>query len=211
MGTLEGNCSVTICKLCVNKANMLPFNNDIESCLEKLQNGGLILYPTDTVWGIGCDATNPEAVEKIYRLKKRTDTKAMIVLVADEKDILKYVTQPELQIFDYIKGVNRPTTVIYDGAVELAENLLAADGSVAIRICEEEFCKNLIKRFRKPLVSTSANISGYPSPLCFKDIEPIIADGVDYVVNYRQDDTEYRKPSSIIKWEKDGTLSIIRP
>ncbi|MDB5212042.1 MAG: threonylcarbamoyl-AMP synthase [Sediminibacterium sp.] len=190
---------------------MLPFNNDIECCLEKLSEGGLILYPTDTVWGIGCDATDPVAVDRIYRLKKRSDTKAMIVLVADERDILKYVTQPELQIFDYIKGVNKPTTVIYEGAVELADNLLAEDGSVAIRICEDEFCRNLIKRFRKPLVSTSANISGYPSPPCFKDIEPIIIDGVDYVVNHRQDDTEYRKPSSIIKWEKNGTLSIIRP
>lgn len=190
---------------------MLPFNNDIEPCLEKLLQGGLILYPTDTVWGIGCDATNAEAVDKIYQLKKRSDTKAMIVLVADEKDILHYVTQPELQIFDYIKGVNRPTTVIYEGAIELADNLLAADGSVAIRICEDEFCKNLIKRFRKPIVSTSANISGYPSPQCFKDIEPLILDGVDYVVNYRQDDTESRKPSSIVKWEKDGTLTIIRP
>jgi L-threonylcarbamoyladenylate synthase len=190
---------------------MLPFNNDIECCLEKLTQGGLILYPTDTVWGIGCDATNPEAVDRIYHLKKRSDTKAMIVLVADERDILKYVTQPELQIFDYIKGVNRPTTVIYEGAVELAGNLLAEDGSVAIRICEDEFCRNLIKRFRKPIVSTSANISGYPAPQCFKDIEPIISGGVDYVVNYRQEDMEYRKPSSIVKWEKDGTLSIIRP
>jgi L-threonylcarbamoyladenylate synthase len=190
---------------------MLPFNNDIEPCLEVLQKGGLILYPTDTIWGIGCDATNPEAVARIYELKKRSDTKAMIVLVADEKDILHYVTQPGLQIFDYIKGVNRPTTVIYDGAIELADNLLAADGSVAIRICEDEFCKNLIKRFRKPVVSSSANLSGYPAPQCFKDIEPVIIDGVDYVVNYRQDDTEYKKPSSIIKWEKDGTLSIIRP
>jgi L-threonylcarbamoyladenylate synthase len=190
---------------------MIPFSNDIERCLEQLHKGGLILYPTDTVWGIGCDATNSEAVDRIYQLKKRSDTKAMIVLVADEKDILKYVTQPELQIFDYIKGVNRPTTVIYEGAIELADNLLAGDGSVAIRICEDDFCKNLIKRFRKPLVSTSANISGYPSPKYFKEIEPIIMDGVDYVVNYRQDDTESRKPSSIIKWEKDGTLSIIRP
>ena len=190
---------------------MLPFNNDIEPCLEKLLQGGLILYPTDTVWGIGCDATNAVAVDRIYQLKKRSDTKAMIVLVADEKDILRYVTQPGLQIFDYIKGVNRPTTVIYDGAIELADNLLAADGSVAIRICEDEFCKNLIKRFKKPLVSTSANISGYPAPQCFKEIEPVIIHGVDFVVNYRQDDTEYQKPSSIIKWEKDGTLSIIRP
>ncbi len=190
---------------------MLPFNNDIEPCLEKLQQGGLILYPTDTVWGIGCDATNAEAVARIYALKKRADHKAMIVLVADERDILRYVTQPKLKIFDYIKGVQRPTTVIYEGAIELAENLLAADGSVGIRICEDEFCKHLIKRFRKPLVSTSANLSGYPAPQCFKDIEPIIKDGVDYVVNYRQDDTEFRKPSSVIKWEKDGSLSIIRP
>lgn len=189
---------------------MLPFNNDIESCLEKLSAGGLILYPTDTVWGIGCDATNPEAVAKIYQLKKRQDSLSMIVLVAEEKDILTYVTQPDLQIFDYIKGVNRPTTVIYEGAIELAENLLAEDGSVAIRICEEPFCKHLIKRFRKPIVSTSANISGYPAPLCFKDIEPAIREGVDYVVQYRQEDTEYRKPSSIIKWEKDGSLTILR-
>jgi L-threonylcarbamoyladenylate synthase len=190
---------------------MLPFSNDIDYCLEKLQEGGLILYPTDTVWGIGCDATDPVAVNKIYQLKQRTDTRSMIVLVADEREILKYVTQPELQIFDYIKGVTRPTTVIYEGAVELAENLLAEDGSVAIRICEDEFCKNLIKRFRKPIVSTSANISGYPAPMCFKDIEPAIVNSVDYVVSHRQEETEYRKPSSIIKWEKDGTLTIIRP
>ncbi len=190
---------------------MLPFSNDIEYSLEKLEEGGLILYPTDTVWGIGCDATNPEAVEKVYRLKKRPDTKALIVLVADERDILRYVTQTELQIFDYIKGVQKPTTVIYEGAVELAENLLAPDGSVAIRICEDEFCRHLIKRFRKPIVSTSANISGYPSPACFSDIEPTILNGVDYVVQYRQEETEYQKPSSIVKWEKDGSLSIIRP
>jgi L-threonylcarbamoyladenylate synthase len=189
---------------------MLPFNNDIEACLEKLSTGGLILYPTDTVWGIGCDATHPDAVAKIYQLKKRQESISMIVLVAEEKDILTYVTQPDLQIFDYIKGVNRPTTVIYDGAIALAENLLGEDGSVAIRICEEPFCKHLIKRFRKPIVSTSANISGYPSPLCFKDIEPAIRDGVDYIVQYRQEDTEYRKPSSIIKWEKDGSLTILR-
>lgn len=190
---------------------MLPFNNDIEACLEKLQQGCLILYPTDTVWGIGCDATNPDAVARIYELKRRSDSKAMIVLVGDERDILQYVSQPELQIFDYIKGVNKPTTVIYEGAVGLAENLVADDGSVAIRICEEPFCKHLIKRFRKPIVSTSANISGYPSPQTFKEIEQVIIEGVDYVVNYRQDDTEYRKPSSIVKWQKDGSLSIIRP
>ncbi len=189
---------------------MLPYNDDIEHCLEKLQEGGLILYPTDTVWGIGCDATNSEAVDKIYQLKKRLDIKAMIVLVADEKEILKYVTQPGLQIFDFIKGVKKPTTVIYDGAIELSENLLAEDGSVAIRICDDEFCKHLIRRLKKSIVSTSANISGYPPPLCFSDIDTIIVNGVDYVVKYRQDEMEPGYPSSIIKWEKDGTLSIIR-
>ncbi|GAC1394953.1 MAG: L-threonylcarbamoyladenylate synthase [Sediminibacterium sp.] len=190
---------------------MLPFQKDMEACLKTLQDGGLILYPTDTIWGIGCDATNESAVSNIYQLKQRADSKAMIILVADEKDILRHVTQPDLQIFDYIKGVNKPTTVIYEGGVGLAGNLLAADGSVAIRICEDVFCKHLIKRFRKPIVSTSANVSGYPAPQCFKDIEPTILHGVDYVVNYRQEEDEHARPSSIIKWEKDGTLSIIRP
>ena len=189
---------------------MLPFNNDIEPCLEKLLNGELILYPTDTVWGIGCDATNREAVEKIFKLKQRADSKAMIVLVPEEKDILQYVTQPALQIFDYIKGIQRPTTVIYEGAIGLADNLIGEDGSVAIRICEDPFCKQLLKRFKKPLVSTSANMSGYPPPPCFKDIEPAIINGVDYVVQYRQEEEEFRKPSSVIKWEKNGSLSIIR-
>ena len=190
---------------------MLPFEKDIEPCLKQLREGGLILYPTDTVWGIGCDATNPEAVAKIYALKRRSDSKAMIVLVADERDILRYVSQPDLQVFDYIKGVAKPTTVIYDGAVDLAENLPAPDGSIAIRICHDSFCRHLIKRFRKPVVSTSANLSGYPAPMNFRDIEPVVREGVDYVVNYRQDDNEYKKPSSIIKWEKDGTLIVIRP
>ena len=190
---------------------MLAFQQDIEACLEVLRKGGLILYPTDTIWGIGCDATNVAAVNKIYQLKRRSDSKAMIILVADEKDILHYVTQPDLQIFDYIKGVSKPTTDIYEGGVGLADNLLAEDGSVAIRICEDAFYKHLIKRFRKPLVSTSANLSGYPAPQCFKDIEPVISNGVDYVVKYRRNEEDYAKPSSIIKWEKDGTLSIIRP
>jgi L-threonylcarbamoyladenylate synthase len=190
---------------------MLPFQQDIDACLDVLQKGGLILYPTDTIWGIGCDATNEEAVNRIYRLKQRPDSKAMVILVADEKEILRHVTQPDLQIFDYIKGVSKPTTVIYEGGTGLAPNLLASDGSVAIRICGDPFCKHLIKRLRKPLVSTSANLSGYPAPQCFRDIEPIIHGGVDYVVKYRSNEEDYARPSSIIKWEKDGTLSIIRP
>ncbi|MBU3743484.1 MAG: Sua5/YciO/YrdC/YwlC family protein, partial [Sediminibacterium sp.] len=135
-----------------------PFQYDLDQCLQVLTAGGIILYPTDTIWGIGCDATNEAAVEKIYQLKQRKDHKAMIVLVAEERDILQYVAMPDLQVFDYIKGVHRPTTVIYDHAVGLAENLLAEDGSVGIRICDDLFCRHLIKRFRKPIVSTSANM-----------------------------------------------------
>jgi L-threonylcarbamoyladenylate synthase len=189
----------------------IAFANDIEKSLEVLHNGGLILYPTDTIWGIGCDATNEVAVEKIYNLKNRSDKKAMIILVADEKDILTYVTQPDLLIFDYIKEIQKPTTVIYEGGIGLAENLINIDGSVAIRIVKEPFCKDLIKRFRKPIVSTSANISGYPSPLVFGDIDAAIKDGVDYIVEYRQDDLTPSTPSAIIKWNTNGSYNVIRP
>ncbi len=188
----------------------MDFSADINSCLAVLQNGGIILYPTDTVWGIGCDATNAVAVQKIYAIKQREDAKKMIVLAASERDILKYTTQPDLAVFDYLKTVTKPTTVIYEGAVGLADNIISPDGSIAIRICEDEFCRHLLKRFKKPIVSTSANISGQPSPLYFKDIEPTIITGVDYTVQYRQQDESPHQPSSIIKWEKDGTLTVIR-
>jgi L-threonylcarbamoyladenylate synthase len=187
------------------------FEYDIEPCLQVLKSGGLILYPTDTVWGIGCDATNAVAVERIYQLKKRENHKAMVVLVAEEKDILSYVTQTDLQVFDYIKGVHQPTTIIYEQAVGLADNLLAENGSIGIRICRDPFCRQLIKRFRKPLVGTSANISGYPAPGCFQDIDALIIRGVDYVVHYRRDDPNPGRPSSIIKWENDGSYTILRP
>jgi L-threonylcarbamoyladenylate synthase len=187
------------------------FEYDIEPCLQVLKSGGLILYPTDTVWGIGCDATNAVAVERIYQLKKRENHKAMVVLVAEEKDILSYVTQTDLQVFDYIKGVHQPTTIIYEQAVGLADNLLAENGSIGIRICRDPFCRQLIKRFRKPIVGTSANISGYPAPGCFQDIDALIIRGVDYVVHYRRDDPNPGRPSSIIKWENDGSYTILRP
>ncbi len=189
---------------------MLPFQNDIDECLEILDKGGLILYPTDTIWGIGCDATNESAVENIYRLKQRPDHKPMVILMADEREILQYVTQPELQVFDYIKGVSKPITVVYEGGVGLADQLLAEDRSVAIRITTDSFCKHLIKRFRKPIVSTSANLSGYPAPRSFQDIDPLIKEGVDYVVRYRQSDENYYKPSSVVRWDKNGELIIIR-
>lgn len=189
---------------------MVVFQQDIEQCLTVLNNGGLILYPTDTVWGIGCDATNEEAVQKIYSLKKRPDEKAMIILVADEREVLQYVAAADLQVFDYIQKATKPTTVIYNGAIGLAENLVGNDGSVAIRICKEDFCKHLIKRFRKPIVSTSANISGEPSAKIFTDIKDEIKTGVDYIVQYRQEDTSIAEPSSIIKLD-NGAVTVIRP
>lgn len=190
---------------------MLDFEHDIEECLKVLREGGLILYPTDTVWGIGCDATDANAVDKIYKLKKRQAEKAMIVLVADERDVLQYVASPDLRVFDYLENVSRPTTVIYEGAVGLAGNLTGADGTVAIRICHDIFCRNLIKRFRKPIVSTSANFSGENTPLTFGQIPGEILNMVNYIVKYRQDDETVPGPSSLVKWNRDGTHTVVRP
>ncbi len=187
------------------------FNTDIEACLRVLESGGLILYPTDTIWGIGCDATNESAVEKIFALKKRIETKALIVLIADERSLLQYVASPHIEVFDYIQGVSKPTTIIYENAIGLASNLLAEDGSVGIRICADEFCKHLIKRFRKPIVSTSANVSGFPPPKVFSDIDIAVKEGVDYMVHYRQDDTIPVEPSAVVKCNKDGSFTILRP
>lgn len=187
----------------------MDFENDIRECMKVLASGGLILYPTDTIWGIGCDATNSEAVAKIYRLKNRPDEKSMIILVAGEKDILQHVAAPDMAVFDFLQTRSKPTTVIYAGALGLADNLLASDGSVAIRICKDEFVKHLIKRFRKPIVSTSANLSGQPPPDTFKNISQIIREGVDYVVQWRRDDKNPAVPSSIIKWV-NGQAEFIR-
>lgn len=188
---------------------MSNFNIDIEQSLAILNNGGTLLYPTDTIWGIGCDATNGQAVEKIIELKQRPAHKSFVVLVANERDIMQYVAAVDLSLFDYLDKQEKPTTVIYQGAIGLADNVLAADGSVAIRICKDEFCRTLIKRFRKPIVSTSANISNEPSPALFTEIDPIIKNGVGYVVEHRQNETEKSSPSSIIKWE-NGEVVIIR-
>ena len=188
----------------------MQFANDIKECIKVLQNGGLILYPTDTIWGIGCDATNAKAVEQIYLLKQRANAKSMVVLVDDEKKIAAYIPKPDLKIFDYIKGIHKPTTVIYEGAVGLAANVISTDGTAAIRIANDEFCQQLIREFNKPIVSTSANISGYPPPQFFADIDIQIKNGVDYIVHHRQDDTTPSNPSAIIKWNTDGTIAIIR-
>jgi L-threonylcarbamoyladenylate synthase len=188
----------------------MEFQKDIENCLQVLRAGGLILYPTDTIWGIGCDATDPAIVKKVFDLKQRPEAKSLIILLADERDLLKYVSQPDLRIFDFLHTVKKPSTLLYEGAIGLAENLPGADGTVAIRLVKDPFCKHLIKRFRKPLVSTSANISGEPAPRFFAEISQEIRQGVDYIVQYRQSDHTVKDPSAVIKWNKDGTHTVIR-
>ena len=188
---------------------MNDFTNDLEESLRILSEGGIILYPTDTVWGIGCDATNEKAIQRIFDLKQREDSKSMIVLVADEREVLQYVAAPDLAVFDFIGQQKRPTTVIFDGAIGFPDNLIAADGSIAIRIVRDEFCRHLIKRLRKPVVSTSANISGAPTPKTFSEITGPIRSGVDHIVQWRQDDTSAALPSQIVKWE-NGEVSWIR-
>ena len=187
------------------------FRNDIENCVKVLESGGLILYPTDTVWGIGCDPTNEEAVSKIYRLKNRNENKSMIILVADESDILQYTDHPSLKIYDYIKGIYKPVTVIYRNAKNLAPNLINKDGSIGIRIVKDPFCKELIQAFGKPIVSTSSNVSGYPPPKLFSDIDILIKDGVDYIVNHRQEEQVPGEPSTVIIMKEDGSYDVVRP
>src|SRR5579872_1762496 len=189
----------------------MDFEKDIANALTVLQAGGSIVYPTDTIWGIGCDATNAAAVARVYALKQREAAKSLIVLVADERDILRYTSSPDLRIFEHLQTVTKPTTVIYAGAIGLAENLVGADGTVAIRLVNDPFCRHLIKRFRKPIVSTSANISGDASPVFFGDIDQRILDGVDYVVEHRRDDRTPKEPSAIIQWNADGPPTVIRP
>ena len=189
---------------------LMEFENDITASLRTLEAGGLILYPTDTVWGIGCDATSSAAVKKVFALKQREEGKSLVILLADVRDLLKYVAHPHPGIADIISGFERPTTVIYDGALGLAPEVVHDDGSVAIRIVQEPFCRHLIKRFRRPLVSTSANISGQPAPSLFAGIDPAIRNGVDYVVQYRQEDTDARPPSRIVRLGRNGELEVIR-
>jgi len=189
---------------------MPEFEMDIEHCLVVLNEGGTILYPTDTIWGIGCDATNNEAVQKIYKLKERPPKKSMIVLLADEKDIIKYIANPDPRVFDYLKTVQKPTTIVYEGAIGLAPDLIQEDGSIAIRIVQDKFCRHLLKRFRKPIVSTSANLSGEVTPGIFSEILNPVRTGVDYVVHYRQEDDKPSQSSSVVKLNRDGTINIIR-
>ncbi|MEG1546980.1 MAG: L-threonylcarbamoyladenylate synthase [Bacteroides sp.] len=183
---------------------------DIKKACQVMKDGGVILYPTDTIWGLGCDATNEEAVKRVYEIKQRIDSKALLVLVDSEAKVEFYVSEVPSVAWDLIEVADKPLTLIYENARNLAPNLLAEDGSVGIRITNEEFSKQLCFRFRKAIVSTSANVSGQPSPANFGEVSEEIKSLVDYVVEYRQEDMSRPKPSSIIKIGKGGTIKVIR-
>ena len=185
-------------------------DEDIRRAVEVLRQGGTILYPTDTIWGIGCDATNPEAVRKVFEIKQREDSKALICLVDSAGRLQRYVRNVPDVAWDIIDLATKPTTVILSGATGLAPNLLAEDGSVGLRVTAEVFSQKLCYRFQKAIVSTSANISGEPSPQTFADIDPAIIRAVDYVCASRQRDTSRHEPSSIIKLSPSGEVTIIR-
>lgn len=183
---------------------------EVEKALAVLKEGGIILYPTDTIWGLGCDACNPDAVDKIFKIKGRQETKSMIILLDTENKLPSYVRDVPEIAYDLIEYAENPLTIIYSGAKNIAENTIANDGSVGIRITRDEFSNQLIRRFKKPIISTSANLSGQPSPSNFHEISEEIIDRVDHVVNWKQDDTTPKKPSTIMKLEPDGRFIFIR-
>jgi L-threonylcarbamoyladenylate synthase len=186
------------------------FDDDIKESLITLRNGGIILYPTDTIWGLGCDATNPSAIETIFRIKSRSANKSLLVLVNGEQMLGRYVKDiPEISS-ELTSVSDDPLTIIYPHGKNLAEGVCSEDGSVGIRICRDEFCNELITRFRKPIVSTSANLSGKPSPENFSKIEKSVIDQAGYVVKYRQNDRQKQSASPVIKIEENGTIKIIR-
>lgn len=189
---------------------MEELNQEIKNCIDVLHKGGLILYPTDTIWGIGCDATNEKAVENVFKLKRREGSKNVIVLLDHEGKLLSYVQEVPETAWDLIEFSKRPLTIVYDGAKNLAANVIAEDGTAAIRITRDEFCKRLIEKFRKPIVSTSANISGQPVPARFENIDSVIQNGVDYVVNLRQSEKMDASPSTIIRLKRNGEFKFIR-
>ena len=183
---------------------------DIRTAVQTLRQGGLILYPTDTIWGIGCDAANEEAVRRIFQLKRREDSKAMICLVDSADRMQRYLRQVPDVAWDVVEYADKPLTLILDGAVNLAPSLIAEDGSVGLRVTKENISHELCYRFQKAIVSTSANISGEPSPACYDEISEEIRQGVDYIMRSRQNDKSKSKPSQIIKLGLDGQIKIIR-
>jgi L-threonylcarbamoyladenylate synthase len=188
----------------------MTFQEDIKESLNTLRSGGIILYPTDTIWGLGCDSTNEAAVNRIFKIKSRVENKSLIILADSIGMVERYVKEiPEI-IYQLTEVSDSPLTIIYPEGKNLAPGVCSEDGSIAIRICSEEFCSELISRFRKPIVSTSANFSGKPSPANFSEVEDAIAEGVDYVVKYRQDDRGKSAASPVIKINSDGTFKILR-
>jgi L-threonylcarbamoyladenylate synthase len=183
---------------------------EVIKALKVIQESGIILYPTDTIWGIGCDATNTEAITKIHRLKQRDETKSMIILLDSDNKLESYISEVPSIAYDLIEYAENPLTLIMPGAKNVSPALISADGSLGVRIVRHDFCQQLIQRLRKPLVSTSANISGKPSPQNFNQIDQEIIDGVDYVVNLEQHDTELKRPSTIMRLQPDGRFEFIR-
>lgn len=189
---------------------MTDFKEDLQNALKTLKSGGIILYPTDTIWGLGCDATNEEAVKKIYEIKRREDSKALLLLTDMPGKIQNLVSEMPDIAWDLIEMSDSPLTIIYPGAKNIAKSLIAEDGSVGIRVTNEPFSKTLCERFRIPIVSTSANISGEPSAKTFVEISDEIKSKADYIVKYRQDDTKGSEPSKIIKLGQGGLFKLIR-
>jgi L-threonylcarbamoyladenylate synthase len=187
---------------------MSDYTNDIEKCLSTLKSGGTILYPTDTIWGIGCDATNAKAVAKIYAIKKRDEKKSMIILVAHENDIKNYAQEPDENIKKLIASTERPLTIIYPAAKNLASNLINEDGTIAIRVVKDAFCEYLIKSLGSPIVSTSANISGGDTAKHFGEISAEIKTNVDYIVEQRQKERSGAAASKIVKWDGNEIVVI---
>lgn len=192
------------------KGHISEYRDDIRHAIEVMNRGGVILYPTDTIWGIGCDATNESAVRRIFEIKKRNDAKALITLVDSEAKVQFYVRDVPDVAWDLIECAEHPLTIIYDNARNLAPNLLAEDGSAGIRVTKEEFSKHLCMRMKRAIVSTSANISGQPAPKCFADITPEIISAVDYVCISRRNENLNPPASNIIKLGTDGEVRIIR-
>jgi len=188
----------------------MQFEEDLRQCLRVLREGGVILYPTDTVWGLGCDPANPEAVKKIFRIKAREKGKSLIILVNGLQMLERYAADVPDIVYQLTSVSDSPLTIIYPRGKNLAEGICADDGSVGIRICNDDFCNELIYRFRKPLVSTSANTSGKPSPSGFSEIEEAVINAAGYTVKYRQDDKRKYSASPVIRVERNGVFSILR-
>ena len=184
--------------------------DEVAKSFKIIQDGGIILYPTDTIWGIGCDAANTEAVQKIYKLKQRDEAKSMIILLDTENKLESYIREVNPLAYDLIEYAENPLTLVMPGAKNISPALIASDGSIGIRVSKHPFCKQLIQRLRRPLVSTSANISGKPAPQYFAQIEPEIVEGVDYVVDTDQHDMEIKTPSTIMRLAPNGSFEFIR-